>query len=216
MQKRGRRWGCHAIGRSNKVYQCWNHKPQGCLFIASPNTLCHFVSPESLSKYLCLSLLSIWPSLCLIPSLPPFSASSSGLFFPLSLLFYTPRLPPCHFCLCLALPLFSVFVCLPPQSARADIRIRQTGRSFGRGFTRLRGTGDERRSVRVTIHFTLFLDMPGDILEIVTTRTRGSVLTAVKLHKPKNATVTSLLISFFNCPFHSYMRDWKLSLSSYS
>lgn len=109
-------------------------------------------SPSSI----CLSCL-----LSLSFPLPPSLASS---------FFFGSRL----FCF---LRVTSVYVCLslchsPLQSVRADISgsLRQVVRC---GFTRLREIRDEKRSVRVTIRFSLS-DMSCDVLKVVRTRTRSA------------------------------------------
>lgn len=175
-------WMCCVIRCSNKVYQCWNHEPQGQLFTASLNTQCHLVSLESHWKY-----LSLFPSICHSHS-PVRRLSVSQT---LSLLLFSPSLvfPFSPRCLCFHLSSFffffsfltssmsllfmfisllfvSLFVILP-SSVCACRRRRQVVR---RGFTRLRETRAEKR---VTIHFNL-LDMACDILKVDTKGTHSA------------------------------------------
>ncbi len=95
-------WVCCAIGCSNKVYQCWNHKPQGQLFTASLNTQCHLVSLESHWRCLCLSfspsatlILLFWlsPPLCLPNSRSFFFSCLFSFSFPLAVSASISRIP---------------------------------------------------------------------------------------------------------------------------
>lgn len=179
---------CCVIRCSNKVYQWWNHEPQGRLFTARLNTQCHLVSLESRWKCLCLSfppsatLILLFrlspplrlPKLCFFSprlfcfSLFPLSSPLPSLAFFCSRLFCFLFVTSVYVYLSLLSPSLSLF---PPQCVLADVKdsLRQVVR---RGFTRLRETQDEKRSVRVTIHFNLS-DMSCDILKVDMKRTRS-------------------------------------------
>lgn len=169
------RFGGCVIRSSNKVGQYWNHQDSSSLLVLTHSVtlfLWRAIGSASVSLSRHLPLLPLWllPPF-LSPKCPPpplffFSASifhfllfSTLLLLSVSLLFMFMSLSPSS-------PLFL------PQFVRADIKanLRQVGR---RSFTRLRETLDEKRSVRVTIHFSL-LYMACDILKVVMTRTHSA------------------------------------------
>lgn len=139
----------------NTVSVCFSGEPLDvplCLFPPSAS----LILPSRLPLLLCLTLFFLVSFLAL-----SFADSAPISLHPFVL---ESLLPPCHFCLCLSL-LLSLSLSLFPQSVRADISgtLRQVA---CRGFTRLHEMRDEKRSVRVTIHFTL-LDASCDVLKDV-------------------------------------------------
>lgn len=167
---------CRVIGCRNKVYQCRNHN--GHFSTARLNA----VSPRFSGEPLEVPLCPFPPSASLILPFWQLSASflslvSLSLFFFLILCWLCFHLlaPFCSRLFCF-LRVTSVYVylsrclCLCHSSLSLCLAVALSRQVVRRGFTRLRETRDEKRSVRVTIHFNL-LDMSCDILKDVMMRT---------------------------------------------